>query len=409
MIDVASGTGSRPERVASYARVSTEEQADEGTSLDSQVERCRLRAESEGWVLVGEFVDRGVSGALASRPELDRVMRLVEDGAIERVVITKLDRIARSLRNLLDLLDTFEKHSVVLVALDDPLDPSTASGRAMVHLRGVFAELERQLIRERTVEGKLRRIAEGCWMGGEPPYGYRAVQKPDGPGKVLEIDPEEAAVVRLAYNMIVHDGCSTGEVALELRRLGGRPRRSAEWSHWHVRRLFLDARGLSGQWPWRRAGRRGQRADGELIVQIPAILTQEEHESLLAAMSATSTQPASRRSYVLRGRLFSPHGTRMQGVPGYHREGTRYYRCPHRQKQLAPNGEKCDCGRLRADIVEQVVWDEILALLDDPATLESLAAEYEDGRSAHALVERDRLAEMEGGDRPDDRTSRSGV
>jgi DNA invertase Pin-like site-specific DNA recombinase len=66
---------------------------------------------------------------------------LVEDRCLETIYITKLDRIARSLRHLLDLLELLERHHVVLVALDDPLDPSTASGRAMVQLRGVFAEL----------------------------------------------------------------------------------------------------------------------------------------------------------------------------------------------------------------------------------------------------------------------------
>jgi len=106
----------------------------------------------------GPFIDRGVSGALASRPALDQIVRLVEDGELQLIVITKLDRIARSLRHLLDLLELLERKGVSPVALDDPLDPSTASGRAMVQLRGVFAELERQLIRERTSEGQRRRL-----------------------------------------------------------------------------------------------------------------------------------------------------------------------------------------------------------------------------------------------------------
>ena len=76
-------------RGALYARVSTEDQAAEGTSLDAQVDRCRSYIADRGWTTVGEFVDRGVSGALSSRPALDQVVRLVEDGAVDVVVITR--------------------------------------------------------------------------------------------------------------------------------------------------------------------------------------------------------------------------------------------------------------------------------------------------------------------------------
>ena len=186
----------RTPRAAIYARVSTEDQI-KGTSLDGQVERCRRAADAAGWHVVEEFVDRGVSGALSSRPRLDALVRLVEDGSLDVVAITKLDRIARSLRHLLDLLELLERHHVTLVALDDPLDPSTASGRAMVQLRGVFAELERQLIRERTSEGQRSRVAAGGWPGGPAPYGYKAVDNPLGAGRVLVVDEAEAAVVRL--------------------------------------------------------------------------------------------------------------------------------------------------------------------------------------------------------------------
>jgi site-specific DNA recombinase len=95
-----------PTRAVIYARVSTDEQI-KGTSLQGQVERCRTAAATGGWNVVGEFVDEGVSGALSRRPRLDALIRLVEDHQVDVVAITKLDRIARSLRHLLDLLDLF--------------------------------------------------------------------------------------------------------------------------------------------------------------------------------------------------------------------------------------------------------------------------------------------------------------
>lgn len=385
--DVRSG-----KRAAIYARVSTDEQV-KGTSLSAQVDRCQAAAQAHGWHLAGTFVDEGVSGSLSSRPQLDALVRMVEDEQLDRVVITKLDRIARSLRHLLELLDLLDRKQVTLVALDDPLDPSTASGRAMVHLRGVFAELERQLIRERTAEGQLRRVQAGCWPGGPPPYGYRVVDNPHGSGRILELHPDEAMVVRLAYKLLVDDAFTTGEAAEELRRLGTTPRRAPDWTYHNLRRLLIDGRGLSGMWPWRRAGRGGRRTSEELYVSIPSILDPTEHERLLATLSTTSTQPTSRREYLLRGRLRSPHGTRMQGIPS--QGGDRWYRCPHRTSQRPRNAHKCACGRLHASTVEEAVWGHVQELISDPAALELLAAEHESSRSDHAALERDRLAALD--------------
>jgi DNA invertase Pin-like site-specific DNA recombinase len=379
-------------RAAIYARVSTDEQA-KGTSLAAQVDRCRAAAAAKSWDIVGEFVDEGVSGALRSRPRLDALVRLVEDDQVDVIAITKLDRIARSLRHLLDLLDLLEQYNVTLCALDDPLDPSTASGRAMVHLRGVFAELERQLIRERTTEGLRRRVESGGWPGGPPPYGYKIVDHPHGAGRVLTVEEDEAAVIRLAYKLIAEDGYTTGEAAAELRRLGTRPRRSPEWEHRILRRLLLNARGLSGRWPWRRAGRDGRTEADEIIVDVPAILDPLEHERLLAVLSASSTQPAKWQTYLLRGRVTSPHGVRMQGVPSHN--GTRWYRCPHRPSHRLPDVERCGCGRLHAPTVEQAVWEEVMSLLGDPAALETLAVEHETARGGHASRERGRIAALD--------------
>lgn len=386
-------SGSPAKRAALYARVSTDEQAAKGTSLAGQLERCRTHVQAAGWHEVGTFVDEGVSGALASRPALDQVLRLVEDGEIDIVVITKLDRIARSLRHLLDLLELFESHDVGLVALDDPIDPSTASGRAMVQLRGVFAELERQLIRERMMEGMLRRATAGGWLGGPPPYGYRSVDNPQGQGKVLAINEEEAAVIRLAYELIAVQGATTSEAARELDQLGTRPRRASHWTHSNLRRLLKDAEGISGRWPWRRGGRQGRDSTHEIIVEIPSILTREEHDQLLAVLATTSTVVERRRPYLLSGRIVSPHGLRMQGVPG--NGDHRWYQCPHVLLANVPDGKKCGCGRVHAPTAEEAVWNQVTHLLGSPDSLIELAVAHEQSREPHAQRERERLAVLD--------------
>lgn len=387
-------SGSEPNTTAAiYARVSTQEQV-EGTSLDHQVDRCLDHIEARGWTLLEKFIDEGVSGGQSNRPALNRLTRLVEDAQVDVVVITKLDRIARSLRHLLDLLSLFEEHNVSLVALDDPLDPSTSSGMAMVQLRGVFAEFERRLIVERATEGKRRLAQLGGWTGGPPPYGFTLAPNPQGKGNVLAVDDEEARVVRLMYRMIAQEGKSPEEVAQALNHMGSRPRRSPKWRGQNVRLVLKEGRGLSGQWPYRRRGRPEQHGEDEILVDVPPILTVDEHEQLKAALALRTTTPSAKRLYPLRKRIASPHGAIMQGVPG--QTGKRWYRCSTAfpDSARAPNTERCDCRRVPAAELEDTVWGEVLSILETTAP-EQLAAEYDAQRNRHANTERDRLATVE--------------
>jgi hypothetical protein len=186
---------------------------------------------------------------------------------------------------------------------------------------------------------------------------------------------------------------TTGEAAVELQRLGTRPRHSTHWAHWNLRRLLLDGRGLSGQRPWKRSDRLGRDESDEVLVSIPPILEQAEHDELLAVLATTSTQPEKWRSYLLRGLIVSPHGKRMQGIAGHHNQ--RWYQCPHRIKAQRPVGTPaCDCGRLHGATVESAVWDHVQGLLTDPAALELLAAEFEGQRDGHASRKRDGLANL---------------
>lgn len=201
-------------------------------------------------------------------------------------------------------------------------------------------------------------------------------------------------MVRLAYKLIAREGYTTGQAAAELQRLGTRPRHATHWTHWNLRRLLLDGRGLSGQWPWKRSGRPGRDESDEVLVSIPPVLEPAEHEELLAVLATTTTQPEKWRSYLLRGLIVSPHGKRMQGIPGHHNQ--RWYQCPHRIKAQRPVGTPaCQCGRLHATTVESAVWDHVQGLLTDPAALELLAAEFEGQRDGHASRERAGLATLD--------------
>jgi DNA invertase Pin-like site-specific DNA recombinase len=118
-----------------------------------QLDELRQVAQQRGWKVVGEFVDVGFSGAKDRRPQLDRLMQLAHAGKIDIVATWRFDRFARSTRHLLTALEDFRLRNVDFVSLRDAVDTSTATGRFTFAIIAAVAELERELIRERTVAG----------------------------------------------------------------------------------------------------------------------------------------------------------------------------------------------------------------------------------------------------------------
>lgn len=149
-------------RAALYARVSTQDQ-----HPAAQLAPLRAHATARGWT-AQEFVDHGVSGAKASRPALDALMTAARRRDVDAVVCSKLDRLARSTRHLLELAEEFQALGVALVVLDQSIDTSTPAGRLLFTVLGAIAEFERDLIRERTLAGLAAARARGS-VPGRPP------------------------------------------------------------------------------------------------------------------------------------------------------------------------------------------------------------------------------------------------
>lgn len=144
-----------------YARVSTGEQA---SSFAGQHARFRAYAAAREWQL-REFGDEGISGAVATRPGLAALLAAARQRQVDVIVITKLDRLARSLRQLVALGEELRELGVDLVVLDQSIDTTTSAGRLMFNMLGAFAEFERDLICERVREGVARARAKGVRFG----------------------------------------------------------------------------------------------------------------------------------------------------------------------------------------------------------------------------------------------------
>ena len=149
-------------KVAIYARVSTDKQ-----TCENQLIELRAVAERCGYTVVTEFVDTGISGAKgrADRPALDAMMKAASQRKFDLILVWSIDRLGRSLQNLVELLNDLQSMKVDLMFLQQGMDTSTSSGRMMFSIFGALAEFERNLIRERVVAGQNRAKARGVKMG----------------------------------------------------------------------------------------------------------------------------------------------------------------------------------------------------------------------------------------------------
>src|SRR5699024_6688507 len=158
-------------KVFLYVRVSTKEQL-EGYSIESQKERLLAYAKSKDYTVVKTYVDGGYSGSNTDRPAMQEMINNIKN--VDAVVVFKLDRLSRSQKDTLYLIeDVFLPNGVDFISLNESIDTSTPYGRAMIGILSAFAQLERENIYLRTRMGMVERVRQGYWMGGGGvPFGY---------------------------------------------------------------------------------------------------------------------------------------------------------------------------------------------------------------------------------------------
>jgi site-specific DNA recombinase len=343
-------------RAAIYLRISTEGQVD-GTSIDTQRDQCRNLSRRHGFALAGEYVDAGVSGAASSRPALDELLAAAAAGAVDVIVVAKLDRLGRSLLQLFERLDAL---GVRVLAASEGIDTRTPAGRMMLQLLGVFAEFERERLRERSQDGHHRRALEGGFVGTTPPFGYRAVPNPAGAaGFVLAIDPTQAACILDMCRLLAHDRVPLTRVVKQLNAAGHRSDSGAPWTKQTLSRW---ARGggptAAGAWRWR-----------ELTVPIPPILTAAEHAAWMTWKRDTAKPALRHTTYLLGGRVRTPCGRYFHGRTA----GTQnpVYVCRHRLQTPANSPDRCGCRSIRVETLDDAVWSQVRAALTSPTRSEN--------------------------------------
>lgn len=186
-------------KVGIYIRVSTQEQANEGYSIDAQTDRLTSYCKSRDWKIYNTYIDGGFSGSNTNRPALHQLMQDIQDKKLNCVLVYKLDRLSRSQKDTLYLIeDVFLKNKIDFVSLNENFDTSSPFGRAMIGILSVFAQLEREQIKERSLMGRIERAKNGLWHGGGfDPFGYDYID-----GKLV-INEYQAAIVQEAFDLFL--------------------------------------------------------------------------------------------------------------------------------------------------------------------------------------------------------------
>lgn len=183
-------------KTAVYLRVSTEDQAKEGFSIAAQKEKLTKYVEANDWELYDYFIDDGISGKnIKDRPELTRLIELVKKKEINNILVYKLDRLTRSVKDLINLIEVFEQYDCSFSSVTEKLDTSNAVGRMFIKIIGIFAEFERENLAERVSFGYEEKTRQGNYTNTNGVYGYDYIV---GKGDLV-INEEEAELVRLTY------------------------------------------------------------------------------------------------------------------------------------------------------------------------------------------------------------------
>ena len=385
-------------RVAIYVRVSTQEQT-QGHSIPEQLSRLKMYCEAHGWVLAEEYVDPGFSGANTNRPALQKLLRDIVNGGFDTVLVYKLDRLSRSQKDTMQLIeDVFIAHNIDFISMSENFDTSTPFGRAMIGILSVFAQLERDQIKERLMMGRVGRAKTGKWNGGnKPPVGY------DYKDDQLSVIEYEAMQVRLIFDLFIN-GLNGEQLSLNQIRDYMQARyetRYSTWAHPASVGRVLKNRLYIGEIKYAEIWYPG---DHDPIIDMETWeAAQQKYETYMKNFGKSQRQPFEGRN-LLSGLLRCGHcgaGFYVSSGVDKRTKGTirrhYYYRCYSKSSnKRMKKADRCAAKNYKRDILNQLVIDEIKKLALDPNEIGRLqGASLPENKESESEILRNRIAEIE--------------
>jgi DNA invertase Pin-like site-specific DNA recombinase len=359
--NLVSPTPVRRLRCAVYTRKSTDEGLDrEFNTLDAQRDACEAYVASqraEGWTLVRDhYDDGGFSGGNLERLALQRLLRDIEQGRVDVVVVYKIDRLSRSLMDFSKLVETFEAHGVTFVSITQSFNTTTRMGRLTLNILLSFAQFEREVIGERIRDKFAASRARGMWMGGKVPLGYGVRERK------LIVNEGEAETVRRVFELFLATRSGT-EAARVLQQEGRTSKTGRLLDKGDVYKL-LNNRTYVGEAP-----HKGKVYPGEHAAIIERRTWDQVHVLLRESPHSRGNATRNQTPALLKGLLFGVDGLAMS--PTHTRRRGRLYRYYVSQAVLKGAGlsEKASptlVRRIPAGAIETAVVGQVRALLRQP-------------------------------------------
>ncbi len=384
---------------ALYARVSSDRQKEEKT-IASQTAALIEHAQKMAYIVPKEWIfeDEGYSGAVLVRPGLERLRDLAATGQIEAVLIYSPDRLSRKYAYQVLLIEEFARQGVEVIFIKSP-QAQTPEEHLLLQFQGMIAEYERAQIAERTRRGKRHRAKSGSVnvLSGAP-YGYRYIKKTENTEAYYEIIPREAEVVQQVFGLYTETGLSINQIARclndqQITTRTGRSRwcRSTVWAmlrnpayqgkacfgkteRTERQKITRPLRQRGGYSP-RCSANRERSSDEWIEIPVPSLIS-EQTFMLAKEQLEKNRQFATRRTQeptLLQSLLVC-----QQCSYAYYRTSTRtskrkiyYYRCIGSDNYRHANGRVCDSHPIRQDYLDEVVWKEIIRLLEDPEIIQT--------------------------------------
>lgn len=364
-------------RIHIYVRVSTDAQAEKGYSLQTQIEACEKKALEMGATETVIHKDDGYSGETMDRPALADLRAAVRDKQVDGIVCYEPDRLSRKQLDQLLLTEEFEKAKVKLAFVTVHYEP-TDDGRLMYQIRGAIAEFERQKIRERTMRGKRGKAQAGKIVMNTHPTGYDFDAE-----RSMYVENQNADLVRRLFKMAAA-GESISSIVRRLNRDGVSSPKGKFWHAATVARILHNPiyRGEAMQFREKR-----EKVDDKWVtterdpaewiaVPCPALVSREEFDAVqkMVAVNKRFSPRNTRHTYLLQyiarcGICGRPMTIAMRG------KNTFYYVCSSHRLASDTGEDNCGGRGIRADVLDDVVWEELKKLAVSASKVRGLIAQ----------------------------------
>ena len=361
--------------VAIYARVSTQQQAEHGYSLETQVEACRKKALELGATSIKEYIDDGYSGAYLERPKLDELRDAVGQKLHDAVVIYDIDRLSRDTMHLLLLTEEMEKHTRLVYVNSEY--SRTPEGQLFFEIRGSFAKYERIKIQDRFQRGKRGKLRKGLPISNHHILGF------DWNGENYIVNPAQAKIVRSIFDRYANHLGGIQSVADWLNAKGIPSPQGKQWSSTAVNRLLRQEMYTGEYFSYKMYHKKVSarkftqipRDSSEWIhMECPAIIGKELFEKVQTKLHRNKTQKIHETQHValFSGVLYCADCGRKM-LPTWNTKRTyRYYQCFSVVKKI-----HCKNHVVGVDVLDQMVWEIIRKVCRNESMLKKYIAKHQ--------------------------------